>query len=56
MLLDPAQEVAVYFPPGENGYPGNVIVDNQGRIRDRITGFSPHLRSLRESLDDLLAE
>lgn len=54
MLMDPAQEVAVYFPPGQNGYPGNVIVDNKGQIRRRIIGFSQNLSSLKAALDELL--
>lgn len=56
MLMDPAQEVSVYFPAGEDGYPGNVIVDENGVIRKRIIGFSPNLRTLRTELDRLLAD
>lgn len=54
MLMDPAQEVAVYFPPGQNGYPGNVIVNRQGQIVRRIIGFSSELSGLRAELDELL--
>lgn len=54
MLMDPAQEVAVYFPPGQNGYPGNVIVNREGQIVRRIIGFTPNLSGLRATLDELL--
>lgn len=54
MLIDPAQEVAVYFPPGANGYPGNVIVNSEGQIVRRIIGFSRGLGSMRAALDELL--
>jgi len=54
MLIDPAQEVAVYFPPGQNGYPGNVIVNSEGQIVRRIIGFSAGLGSMKAALDELL--
>lgn len=56
MLMDPAQEIGVYFPPGENAYPGNLVVDDEGVIRNRIIGFSPNLSSLKDVLDSLLGE
>jgi hypothetical protein len=54
MLMDPGQEVSVYFPPGQSGYPGNVIVDSEGRIIRRILGVD--LDGLKQVIDSLLAE
>jgi len=55
MLLDPGQEVSVYFPAGQDGYPGNVIIDSEGKIRKRIIGFSEELGALTSALDEFLA-
>jgi hypothetical protein len=53
MLRDgPNQEVSIYFPPGEDGYPGNVIVNDRGVIVRRIIGSD--LMDLRAALDELL--
>ncbi|HJL42594.1 MAG TPA: TlpA disulfide reductase family protein [Myxococcales bacterium LLY-WYZ-16_1] len=56
MLMDPTQEVAQYFAPGRDGYPGNVIVDNRGVIVAFISGYTPQLSALKSELDRLLED
>lgn len=54
MLMDPAQEVAVYFPPGQSGYPGSIIVSSDGQIIRRIIGSRPGMPDLKAALNELL--
>ncbi len=54
VLLDPVQETQIYFPRG--ALPASLIVDSQGVIVHREYGVSQELRTLRDRLDQLLAE
>ncbi len=52
-LMDPEQRLQPYYPG--LAFPGNIIVDRQGRIRYRAYGTETGLTAIRSALDDVLA-
>jgi thiol-disulfide isomerase/thioredoxin len=53
VLMDPQQTLAPFYPG--LAFPGNLIVDRQGRIRFRQFGSEMQLTSIRAVLDEVLA-
>jgi hypothetical protein len=53
VLMDPQQSLAPFYPG--LAFPGNLIVDRQGRIRFRQFGSEMQLTSIRAALDEVLA-
>jgi hypothetical protein len=53
VLMDPQQTLAPFYPG--LAFPGNLIVDRQGRIRYRQFGSEMQLTSIRAALDEVLA-
>ncbi len=52
-LIDPLMMTSVYTP--NQAFPGNIIVDRQGRIRFREYGETTGLTTLTAAIDDVLA-
>ena len=53
VLMDPQQSLAPFYPG--LAFPGNLIVDRQGRIRYRAFGSEMQLTSIRAAVDEVLA-
>jgi len=53
VLMDPQQSLAPFYPG--LAFPGNLIVDRQGRIRYRQFGSEMQLTSIRAAIDEVLA-
>ena len=53
VLMDPQQSLAPFYPG--LAFPGNIIIDRQGRIRFRQYGTEMSLASIRAAVDEVLA-
>jgi len=51
--MDPRQTLSPFYP--NLAFPGNIIIDRQGRIRFRQYGTEMSLSSIRAAVDEVLA-
>jgi peroxiredoxin len=54
VLMDPQQQLSPFYPG--LAFPGNLIVDRQGRIRWRQYGTEMSLSAIKAAVDEVLAE